>query len=213
MSVFLDLIFPKTCFGCKKIGRYFCQNCLDEQNTLAIETRDKNIEGRLSIFSYKKMVKNAIRELKYNFTTDLIGELSKICSNKIKTDYPNLLKYWQDNSFVMVPIPLHPYRQNWRSFNQSAILAKKIAFSLKLKYRDDFLKRNKYTESQAKFRNKSSRIKNISDVFCLDPNIKNIPKKIILFDDVYTTGSTLNSALKLFKIDDQNCHWFLAVAG
>lgn len=213
MSYILDLIFPQVCFGCSQIGHYFCPNCLDQQKTLPIEIIGNNIEGRLTLFSYKNMIKVALKELKYHFTSDIVDEFSQLCSNRIKKDYPNLLNYWQKHSFVLMPIPLHEYRQNWRSFNQSALLGKKIATNLKLTYRDDFLKKNKNTESQAKYKNKSSRIKNMDDVFYLDSNIQNIPQNIILFDDVFTTGSTLNSALKAFKLDDQNYYWYLTVAG
>lgn len=176
MSYILDLIFPQTCFGCGQTGHYFCPNCLDKQKTLPIEVIGNNIEGRLTLFSYKNMIKVVLKELKYHFTSDIIDEFSQLCSNRIKKDYLNLLNYWQKHSFVLMPIPLHEYRQNWRSFNQSALLGKKIATNLKLTYRDDFLKKIKIPNLKQNIKINHHELKIWMMFFILTQTFKIYPK-------------------------------------
>ena len=81
--------------------------------------------------------------------------------NSLKIDYPNIIKYWQEQKYVVVPIPLYWQRKNWRGFNQSEILAREIADGLNLEYRDDFLFREKSAVNQAKIKGGLKRRKNI----------------------------------------------------
>jgi len=212
MSFILDSIFPKKCFGCNKEGVYFCPKCLNslESNSPKLGRMDL-LEGSLSLFPYKTLIKKAIKSIKYEFTTDIVKYFSTICANTITNDYPHLLKYWQKNNFTIIPIPLHNNRENWRGFNQSTLLGKQISRKLKLNFYDELIIRSVNTIPQVKLKQKTGRLKNMKNVFSLNSESKKIiNKNIILFDDVATTRSTLNSALK--TINYQNC-WFLTIAG
>lgn len=216
MSLFLDLLFPKTCFGCQKNGRYFCSKCLSKIKTQSIKINSKNqFEGCLSVFPYKSLIKSGIAGLKYNFITDLSDELAFIVSKRIKSDFKNILKYWQKNKFVLLPVPLHNFRQNWRGFNQSSLLGRKIAKKLKLGFSEQILVRKINTISQTKFKDKSLRKNNVENIFGFNQNIdqKEIPKNIILFDDISTTFSTLNSLSLSLKTLEINHIWTLTIAG
>jgi len=207
MSLILDLLFPSRCYSCGKIGKYFCKKCTKDIFPLSLDPSG----NRLSLFKYNDVIRKAITDLKYGFVTDIIDELTDISAKSIKSNYPHLLKYWQKNKFIIIPIPLHWTRRNWRSFNQSDLLAKNIAKKIKLNYIPNLLTKTKNTASQASFLHKISRTKNLNHAFTHNPNIT-IPKNIIIFDDVYTTGATLNSAASILK---SNCHeiWFLTLAG
>lgn len=127
MSFLLDLIFPKKCLICGSNGQYLCSKCVSLLHTHQpkyINTKSK--EGSLSLFRYEFMIKKAIFELKYHFVTDIIDELVALSTNHIKSTFPHLLQYWQSNHFVIIPIPLYSSRQNWRGFNQSILLGKKL---------------------------------------------------------------------------------------
>jgi len=207
--MFLDILFPRRCYGCGKIGQYFCKKCAKDIFPLSLDPSG----NRLSLFKYNDTIRKAIIDLKYNFVTDIVDELTDISAKSIKSNYPHLLKYWQKNKFTIIPIPLHWTRRNWRSFNQSDLLASHIAKKLKINYISNLLIKTQNTAPQASFLHKISRTKNLNHAFIVNPPTGGkIPKNIIIFDDVYTTGATLKSAASIFK---SKCHeiWFLTLAG
>jgi len=207
MSIFLDIIFPKRCYSCGKIGKYFCPKCLDQIFPRSLDPT----ANRLSLFKYNDAIRLAITDLKYGFVTDLIDELTDISVKSIKKNYPHLLKFWRKNKYVITPIPLHWQRFNWRSFNQSDLLARSIAAKLKLNYLPNLLIKTKNTAPQAGFSHKASRLQNLNHAFILNQKAL-IPKNLIIFDDVYTTGATLRSAAKILKSHCRDI-WFLTLAG
>lgn len=213
MSLILDLIFPKICYGCKTFGYYICPVCAQklEIKSIKIDTQN-NFEGIVSVLKYNSFVKNFIYDLKYDFVSDLSDEVAKICIQKIKINYPHLLQYWQQKNFCLIPIPLHLFRQNWRGFNQSSLLGQKIAQSLDLNFSENILIRTINTTSQVKLKNKRQRFSNLYSAFSLNPNQK-IPENIILFDDVMTTGSTLISAKNTLTTSPASRYWCLTLAG
>lgn len=99
---------------------------------------------------------------------------------------------------VVIPIPLHKSRERQRGFNQAKLMAEYVADYFNLPLVED-LERIKKTESQAKMKNKEERLKNISGCFKItNPNsIKE--KNVVLIDDVFTTGDTINEAIKILK--------------
>lgn len=214
MSFILDFLFPIKCLGCGKNGSYFCSSCLNKQTTHSpiFSSKNPQIEGHLSLYKYNSLIKKIITEIKYNFVTDIIDSFTNNCANLIKKNFSNLLNYWQKNDFVLIPIPLHYYRQNWRGFNQSVLIGKLLAQKLNLKFSDQILIRSKNTHTQAKLKNRTDKKANLSDAFIvLDPLI---PSNIILFDDVATTFSTLNSAFKtLSNHESPSRFWFLTLSG
>ncbi len=211
MSLVLDLIFPKTCFGCGKTGQYFCPKCQSKIKFHSVKhSSDFPKEGRLSLFYYHGLIRQSIQSLKYNFVTDLVDEITDIFTQKISQTYPHLISYWQQNNFVLTPIPLHYHRQNWRGFNQSVLLGQSIAQKLNLNFSDQILFRSKHTYSQAKFKTQSKRLQNLYQAFT---PILPLPSNIIVFDDVASSFSTLNSALNSLKPFGLNRCWYLTLAG
>lgn len=211
MSLILDLIFPKNCLSCGKNGYYFCSKCLSLQKTNSLKhLNHPKKEGSLSLFRYEAIIKKAILELKYQFVTNLATELVDITVNQIKTNFPHILRYWQENNFVIIPIPLFLSRQNWRGFNQSILLGQILAQELKLNFSDQILFRTKYTHTQAKIKNHLQRMDNLNNAFVVH---QKTPPNIILFDDVASSFSTLNSAFNSLNFDDLNRCWYLTLAG
>lgn len=211
MSLLLDLIFPKTCFGCGRVGQYFCPKCLSK-----IKYHQPKYfsnlpqEGSLSLFHYHGLIRQSIQSLKYEFVTDLTQELSDIFSQKIILQYPHLLNYWQQNNFILTPIPLYPHRLNWRGFNQSEIIGQLIAQKLNLNFSGQIIYRHRHTFTQSHLKNHQDRQKNIKNAFT---PILPIPKNIIIFDDVVSSFSTLNSAFNSLKSVGLNRCWYLTLAG
>jgi len=102
-------------------------------------------------------------------------------------------------NFIVVPIPLHKSRERQRGFNQAQLLAEIIAkhFNLPLA---PAIGRIKKTEPQARMKNKEERLKNIAGCFKITNREFIENKNIILVDDVFTTGDTINEAVKILKI-------------
>ncbi len=211
MPLVLNLLFPKTCFGCGYVGYYFCPKCLSKityHQPQHFSSSPK--EGSLSLFRYHSLIRRSIQSLKFDFVTDLTEELSDIFSQKIITQYPHLLAYWQQNNFILTPIPLHKYRFNWRGFNQSEIIAQKISQKLSLNFSNQIIYRHRHTFTQSHLKNHQQRQKNTKNAFT--PIIP-IPQNLIIFDDVASSFSTLNSALNSLKCVGLNRCWYLTLAG
>ena len=213
MSIILDLIFPKKCYGCGQIGEYFCSNCQKNISVLNTKPPQNGFDGGISLFKYHSFIKSAIVDLKYNFVSDNADDLANFCVKTLKSNFPNLIKYWRQNNFILVPIPLHQSRQNWRGFNQSELLSQKIASKLSLGFSNQILIRHQNTAVQAKLTNINDRHHNVADIFSLTPiSDKFHHQNFILFDDVCTTQSTLISAQKTLKVLPQNQCWYLTLS-
>jgi ComF family protein len=198
VSLLLDLLYP----------RDYYQPHYRDIKVKSIR-RIPGFDGILSLFPYHFPINNLLHDLKYRFVTDLIPDLVDLSVSTLKSDFPNLLEFWQQQHFVLVPVPLHSCRQNWRGFNQSDLLAESLAQKLSLSFCSDLVVRHQYTTPQAKIINKSIRKTNIQNTFSL--NSASIPPNIILFDDVITSGSTISS---LASVLPKTCHlWALSIAG
>jgi ComF family protein len=115
---------------------------------------------------------------------------------------------------VFVPIPLHPSRRRPRGFNQAEIIAKVLSKRFTIPVRTDILKRVRKTVPQVEMKNRQERLSNMKGVFMV--NNKNISKvkqsTVILVDDVYTTGATMQSACEALKRAGVKTVWGLTIA-
>ncbi len=195
-NYFLTLIFPIECLGCLKEDTYLCNECLD---TIAINTNFKfkhNLKYINKIYSAtkydNKLIQTAIHYFKFRYIKELVIPLSKI-----------LIKYLEQekieiNEYILIPIPLHKKRYLERGFNQSELIANQLAKYFNISILSNVLIRSRNTPHQVGL-NKKKRLSNLNKAFhILKPeDIEN--KKIILIDDVVTTGSTLEEAAKTLK--------------
>ena len=139
---------------------------------------DKCLDS-IADYSYNNpLLQKAIHTFKYKFVKDLARPLSKLLLEKINFDYD-----------FIIPVPLHPKRLRWRGFNQSELLAKEIDKNKVI----NALVKTKNTKPQIQLSG-NQRKENIKNTFKCVFNLKN--KKILLIDDVETTGSTLKECEK-----------------
>jgi len=220
----LDFIFPKNCLNCKKEGAYICVTCLNKVTKPKIvcpECQKASIDGfthircqkkfgingLISVWNYEGVVRKAILALKYKYTKEIVYELTSYALPLIKQNpIINIL-----NSYVLVPIPLHWYKENYRGFNQSEELGKQFAIDMKWNFIPDLLIKKKITVPQVGLKGKE-RLANVKKVFSLNTKYKILNTGFILFDDVYTTGSTLKEAAKVLKRSGANKVWGLTIA-
>lgn len=124
---------------------------------------------------------------KYYFIPEVFVVLGMLAAEHIK-------RLDQFDDFVICPIPLHPSRRRWRGFNQSEFIASAFEHSLNLPA-IDLLKRNKNTKTQ-KDLSAQARQTNMHNAFVAT---QEVPEKVILIDDVSTTGQTFLEASKTLK--------------
>ncbi len=157
--------------------------------------------GFFSVFEYKeKPVHSLLQSLKYKGGRDV----AKTCAELL---YEHLCEYLGErvlfNKFekpLVVPIPLHPKRMRERGFNQAELIGRELVkLDASLELSSDMLKRIKNTESQTKMKNRDERIKNVHECFAVHNPEKIKERNIILIDDVYTTGATMNEARAALK--------------
>lgn len=228
----LDLIFPKTCLSCGKEGGYICQNCLTKVQILKpvcpycekpsidgfTHTKCKKkygLDGLTSFYRYEGAIKKAIHALKFKYATEVGGELSSVLVGSLRSQYTI---YKILHTGVLVPIPVYWHRENVRGFNQSEEVGKKVAEEMGWKFVPDLLIKNKQTASQVEL-SVEDRKKNLHGVFSVNLDSKynplggaEIPDSIILFDDVFTTGSTLHEAAKVLKHAGVEKVWGMTIA-
>ncbi len=225
----LDLLFPKRCVGCKKIGNYFCDDCIKNilQTDLVcpfcerpsiggvthpICKRRYGLDGLWSLGVYQDPLKKAVQKLKYKWIEEIAEVLINITIEYWARFQPVLLdqlKKDKGEGWIVVPVPLHYKRQNWRGFNQSALMAKSLAKKLGLNYKE-CLKRTKFTTPQVKL-SMEKRRQNIKGAFASTSNELRATN-ILLIDDVWTTGSTLKECCYILKRNGAKQVWALTLA-
>ncbi len=94
---------------------------------------------------------------------------------------------------AIVPVPLHPVKAREREFNQAARLAAKLGQAVGLPSRPEWLRRIKFTDTQTRL-TRPQREDNMRQAFAVPPGVRLAGLKLILVDDVFTTGATVNSA-------------------
>lgn len=161
--------------------------------------RKYGLDGLVSVWEYDGVIRKAIVTLKYKFAFKIASELADNAVNELKSGKFILLK-----NPVLIPIPLYWYRENWRGFNQVEEIGKLVASKMGWKFIPDLLIRKVGTKSQTEL-GKKDRLSNVRGVFILNPNYLSrnssslIHNSVIIFDDVWTTGSTLKEAAKVLK--------------
>lgn len=165
-------------------GKLVCANCIAKKPFY-----DKSIV----IFRYNYLIRKIVSDLKYRDQTFLAKKVSEILFNKAKNQIID--------ADLIVAVPMHLKRLRQRKFNQSVMICRNLKFKQKrLKFFPDLLLRVKDTAPQVQLR-KKQREKNLKKVFLLNKKYQSLVlnKKILLVDDVMTTGATLNNCAKELK--------------
>ncbi len=194
----INLIFPKVCGICDKICKYdICNHCNKKINNIKRNKKHiylaKNFDTHMYIFDYKDLIRNKIIRYKFQDKGYLYKTFSKIIVNDKK------ICGFLENYDIIIPVPISKKRKQTRGYNQTELIAKSITKSIhKLEYSSDILLKIKETIPQSKLDSKK-RKQNILDAYKIKDITKVKNKKILLFDDIYTTGNTVNECSKILK--------------
>ncbi len=215
----LDEIYPRSCCSCGKdiregdehglcwdcradsvaLGPPWCERCgqivagrIDHEFICSdCEENPPRYQRGRSLYHYEGGVREAIHALKYHRDFSVIPDLSRLLLAGLKTYFP------ESEGLVLVAVPLHRSRQRKRGFNQDAELirgVRKLDPSLKTWAG---LKRIKNTDTQTKL-SKAARRENVRSAFAVKKNVK-VPERILIIDDVMTTGATLDACARALK--------------
>lgn len=199
---FVSLFYPNYCFACDDSlvngEEIICTRCLLEMPKTDFHIYPENefyrkLYGRIRVehvmalfkFSKNSRVQQLLHTLKYGNRPEIGVKLGNYYGSILKNDYANKFD-------LVIPVPLHKSRQRQRGYNQSAEFGRGLAETLSIVFDSEVLERITVTETQTK-KTKLLRWKNVKHVF----NVRNsdclIGKRVLLVDDVITTGATLEA--------------------
>lgn len=224
----LDLLFPKFCAGCNRIGSYICNQC---QKTLSIVRKDtclycssasylglthfgckrsRGIDGGLSVFHYNTMLKKIMKAIKYRSARRVADELF----HTIPVEFLYKLQFFKtlQRPVVLQSIPLSLRRLKVRGFNQADLWRDYLITFMKEAEIITSLERVKDTLPQAMLPGKNERYNNMRGAFRLAKDTPNPDVSYILLDDVVTTGSTAKEACSILKSKGAQYVYFIAIA-
>ena len=194
------------CVGCKR-NTPFGQTCY-------LCAKTNSIDQLLIVADYKNpLVEKALKFLKYKFISDLEGPLLVLMKKYLKwltldkkfnifeASNPQAQRAEQSSydGPLLIPVPLHPRRLNWRGFNQSELFARDLADTFQMEMVSDVIERIINSTPQADIKEREERLKNLNGIFKVSNEDKIAGREILLIDDVCTTGATLNECARVLK--------------
>ena len=178
---------------------HMCEDCL---SLLSLNqwvyplVRSSPVSDLFAALSYEEsLAKLLIHQLKYPpFLKDLSSQSAFLICAHIALARPE-----QDFSdFVIIPIPLHKRRLKWRGYNHAEELARQLGRAFSLPVVTDVLVKTKHTTPQANL-GKEKRLANMKGAFQVRDLHAVAAKNILLVDDVYTTGATMDECALVLK--------------
>ncbi len=176
-------------------------HCLDCQNS-----KKYFLTGK-SLWSHKGSVKDSIYRFKYKnrrVYAKIYGEMLAEVFNKD-------IKEWEVDA--MVPVPIHKKRRKSRGYNQSELLANELEkrLDMRITIYENWVRRTKNTTNQKKLDNKK-RSSNVKGAFLLSELKVKTPKTVLIIDDIYTTGATINAIAKLLVENGVENVYFITIS-
>lgn len=230
-SYLIDALFPRRCPVCNDIvlpkGQLICPSCVKKLSFVkspvckkcgkeilnnSVEycfdcTRHKrSFDYGIALVNYNDASKNSMAGIKYRNKREYLDFYTEAALHFCKERLQNM------NADALIPIPVHPSRMRQRGFNQAEVLARGLAKGLELPVCTDLLLRNKKTEPQ-KVLSPAQRLKNLEKAFVVS-TVPDGLERVILVDDIYTTGSTIEACARALKRSGiKNVYFFTVCIG
>ncbi len=211
----INSIFPKTCPVCDKViahDEYICRKCVPKIHYIGEpkckkcgkQLSNKEIEycndcskkkhfynNGLAVFLYDDIISKSIYRFKYHNRRTY----AQFYGKAIADNNGSQIKQW--GAQVIVPIPIHEKKLIKRGYNQAELIARELGRNIGIKVDEKILVRVINTKPQKEM-NKADRKKNLENAFKIATNVVEY-KKVILVDDIYTTGSTIDECTLALK--------------
>lgn len=174
----------------------------------------RSFESGVALFNYNDAARRSMAAVKYRNKREFLDFYAEVLAYR----YHYTIRNWHPD--VLIPIPVHPSRRRQRGFNQAEELAKRLAKKLaerpdnirEIPVETKLLFRSKKTTPQREL-NPQQRLENLQKAFTIRPN-RPIPKTVVLVDDIYTTGSTMEACTRVLKAAGvQNVHFVVICIG
>jgi competence protein ComFC len=219
----LDVVYPRQCLVCgdvlncdrfpffcedchaaaPRLGDWFCDRC---GHPFAVDTAGGNAtdqcpncfnlsihyERAVSAMRYRGVVQRALQELKYSGRFYWLPVIDSWMEEALIHHRDHGL---QEVSAI-IPVPLHRRRERERGFNQSTLIAKSIARTLQVPLHENWLIRTRPTRTQTNL-DREERMENLRKAFEIGKAGRLAGTRILLVDDVLTTGSTANECARI----------------
>ncbi len=194
-----NLLFPtkNLCYLCKdregSVNGFVCNECREKILFMnkEIELEPQIINRTIYCVSYNKFLKELVHDFKFNDKSYLYKPLAELMLSTIRNK--NI-----DSIDLVAFIPIHRKKEAIRGYNQSELLASYIGEALGLPVSRSNLIKSRWTKEQNTL-NRSERLKNLKDSFGIRNPNEFVGKKILLVDDLITTGSTFKECAELLK--------------
>lgn len=198
----LNLIFPPVCGFCNVINNNFlCDKCwlrLEPEKISKIDNYENQpvfFDEHFYLFKYHKEIRESILKYKFDEKSYLYKTFSELF---IKDEH--VFNEFISNYDIIISVPIHKKRYKERGYNQSELVAKDISNRCNKIYCKDVLIKKNNVLAQSSLEDKLDRLRNIKDAFECGRNIESIRgKRVAIFDDVFTTGATVNECSKVLK--------------
>lgn len=208
----LDLAFPPVCAGCETAGAFLCERCLADLPPAAPPrcphcwdiapasmpcarclAEPPAFDALRSPYAFAGPAREAVHRLKYGGLAAAGPAMAELMAQA----WPG----WDLPADIVVPAPLHPRRRRLRGYNQAAELARPLARSLGLPYAEDALRRVRGTPPLAAGRGREERRRALEGAFAPGAAASAVHRKrVLLVDDVATTGVTLSWAAEALRV-------------
>ncbi|MEK7503615.1 MAG: ComF family protein [Patescibacteria group bacterium] len=196
----IDLLMPKKCLGCGREGTYICKDCevfLSEVDPMLGSPTSPVILGEIglpnivSVWEYEGLMEKLILKIKYDGCYDIVGELVETVFKKIDLNLPK--------DMIITFVPMYNKKERRRGFNQSELIAQRVGDKIGRPV-VRLLGKMKDNQSQVGL-GPQERLSNVKDVFQFQTKLSlvQVPSSVLLVDDVYTTGATMNECVKILK--------------
>jgi ComF family protein len=207
----LPVLYPRRCPGCGRLlsfGNLICRDCrawlpwirepccflcgkpvYSEEQELCYDCRrfKKSFLAGISLLLYNEETRPIIADFKYHNRRSL----SRYFAEEICARYASRLASW--NPGMIVPVPIHKRRRKIRGYNQAGLVARDLSALTGIPYLPDLLVRSSDTTPLKKL-TPQARLDHLKNAFEFNPDYKNAGlqgKSVLLIDDIYTTGATL----------------------
>ena len=218
----LDFVFPPRCVVCGSAGSFLCTACAaglpraepprcprcwspgsDAYLCPECQAAPPAFDGLRAAFVYQGVVRDLVHALKYRGTTALAGPMASLLAEAVRRDALT--------ADVLVPVPLSGIRRRTRGFNQAESLARALGREVGLPVRPDALRRRRHTTPQARTADAEQRRRNVAGAFvCQDASVAG--QRVLLVDDVTTTGATLAACAGPLKARGARAVWAVTFA-
>lgn len=212
----VDYVLPQRCLSCLEILKgsgEFCGDCWQKLEFIAkpycclcgqrfsVKILDNAVCGRCyakkpdydlarSLFKFNEYSKKVVHQFKYQDKTIFAKTFAKLLCNRYLEDISDI--------DLIIPVPMNRFKRLLRMYNPAQILALEIAKNINKTLKADILIKSKWTKAQT-FLSKKQRKNNINGSIKFNTKYNIIGKKILLIDDVITTGVTINECAKILR--------------